>query len=213
MQRPRAVLGRWLRHSGEAVSTKPFLQLMERFQEHEPKRHSKADALLQSGSMPALLFSNHTRQRGVNPAMLYIMHASRCPLVVPSTNRTGSLQTSARRLVSPAVCNHMQHLTLTDKYKGAVGVVWWLFNSERPYLAEVFEHGAVPAGRLPHVHRSTIQGRHVARILGQRSHFIEQITPNARRCHVEFSKWYENCASTFLSAGVDSCTFVSCSGN
>jgi hypothetical protein len=71
---------------------------------------------------------------------------------------------STRQFVPPAVDNLVQHHTEAEEYKGPVGEVWWLLDSGRPCLAEVFKRGVVQDTRLPHFNKSTIRGSHVARI-------------------------------------------------
>jgi hypothetical protein len=70
---------------------------------------------------------------------------------------------------------------------GAVGEVWWLFDSGVPYLAEVFSGGDVPTGRLPHVDKGSIHGKHVVRVLGRRHSFVKLVARSARI--ILFTAW------------------------
>jgi hypothetical protein len=84
-----------------------------------------------------------------------------------------------------------------------VGEVWWLFDQGRPYLAEVFKEGEVPASRLPHLDRSSVKGRHVARLLDRHS-TVKLLPRSARLCL--FTAW---CApSVLVGHDVPACSYV-----
>jgi hypothetical protein len=159
VQKPYIALGQWLRHSDEAVPVESLKRLMARFQLQEQQQHADTAAMLLTGTMPNLLFS-----ASVNPALLCIMHAYHthsakvrgylpCPCVLPQSNPC----------TSPTENSDVACLS----YARAIGEVWWLFDAERPYLAEVFKKGDVPNNRLPHLDRSTLKGQHIARMLGR----------------------------------------------
>jgi hypothetical protein len=159
--------------------------LMDRLKNHEPDTFNSAAAILQTGDMPSLLFRPGLCT--VNPALLYLMHASTGAGVsghtylpaCPSAGPRLTVPTTAQSNELPCDAGEGQGL--------AVGEVWWLFNSGSPYLAEVFKCGAVPEKRLPHMDKSSIGGRHVARILGRRTRFIQMVALTARMCL--FSAW------------------------
>jgi hypothetical protein len=145
---------------------------MERLREHEPGIHETAERLLRTGTLLSLLASSdHT----VNPAILFLMHAS-----------TLSCQYLPATLHVPPTPPSPPGAQCCDAGTEAVGEVWWLFDQGRPYLAEVFKAGEVPACRLPHLDRSSIKGRHVARLLG-RQQTIKLLPHSARMCL--FTPW------------------------
>jgi hypothetical protein len=163
LQKPRATLGRWLQTSQEAVTLKTLELLLARLQRHEPEQHQKAEALLSTGTMPNLLYS--TESNGTSPAILCFMHACRTlkrQIYLPEFRRDTAPP-------GPGVEVDMQDL----------GEVWWLFDADRPYLAEVFVNGQVPRCRLPHLDRTVVQGRHVARVLGRSKHHIKVLREKA----------------------------------
>jgi hypothetical protein len=163
--------------------------VVKRFKKHKPKTYRAAAALLKTGAMPSLLFSAGMRDVKVNPAMLYMMHASSSP-----SPAAGTSQPDSSRWCGPQETDSLaQHNTAAEVFKGAVGEIWWLFDSGRPYLAEVFQGDNVPEGRLPHVDRGGITGKTIARIIGRRTHFIKVVAPKARR--YPFSAWYDTCLS------------------
>jgi hypothetical protein len=132
--------------------------------------------------MPSLLFCRELCR--ANPALLTLMHLSRRASVVSSTcvppplhvpTQMASMQQSAQESLQPN-CD-----------AGAVGEVWWLFDSGVPYLAEVFSGGHVPTGRLPHVDKGSFHGKHVARVLGRRHSFVKLVAHSARI--ILFTAW------------------------
>jgi hypothetical protein len=153
---------------------------MKRLKKHKPKQYENAAALLDSGSMPSLVFGDHAHAKGVNPAILYMLHASGDRLPSASTSQPVSSRTSTCGSGPRDTDNLTQRHPTAEGYKAAVGEVWWLFDSGRPYLAEVFRSGTVPEGRLPHVDKRSTQGRTIARVLGKTSQFIEIVAPSAR---------------------------------
>jgi hypothetical protein len=172
VNRPRQVLGEWLQHSYQSVDIRAVQLTMERLKVHEPHTYEAAAALLRTGTPSSLLMrDDHT----VNPAILCLVHAS--DLSCQYLPVTPCVPT---RVCSPpgAQC--------CDAGAEAVGEVWWLFDQGRPYLAEVFNKGEVPASRLPHLDRSSIKGRHVARLLG-RQQTIKLLPHSARMCL--FTPW------------------------
>jgi hypothetical protein len=188
VQRPRIKLGGWLQHSTQSVETRELRMVMERLKQHEPDTYSSVAAGLQAGTMPTLLFCPDLCT--VNPALLYMMHALQCASPssrsrLPSTPCTAAQLSGQNRDDSAE-----QMCDAGEDSDAAVGEVWWLFDSATPYLAEVFPHGAVPGRRLPHMDKSSIRGRHVARVLGRRSKFVKLVAHSARMCL--FTAW---CAS------------------
>jgi hypothetical protein len=82
-------------------------------------------------------------------------------------------------------------------YKDAVGECWWLFDTGRPYLAEVFKDGTLPEGRFPHMDKRRFQGKTIARVLGQQRQIIKTVAPKART--YKFSTWCDTWLSAFYS--------------
>jgi hypothetical protein len=159
--------------------------LMSRLKNHEPETYSSAAALLQTGTMPDLLFRQESCT--VNPALLYLMHASQCASISCHTSLP-AMPGSVAPVSGPQLADCAQQTCGAGECKiGAVGEVWWLFDAGIPYLAEVFKGGAVPEGRLPHMDKRSIRGRHVARILGRQFQFVKMVASTARMCL--FSAW------------------------
>jgi hypothetical protein len=200
VQRPRAKLGTWLQHSGETIRNDKPVALMVRLERHEQDQYNKTVSFLDTGTMPSLVCGDRAHTRGVNPAILYMLHASGHHLLCNNTSQPASPRSSTRRSELQDTVTPMQRRPAAQGYKAAVREVWWLFDSGTPYLAEVFKSGAVPEDRLPHVDKSRIQGRTVARVLGRGSHFIQMMPPNART--YMFSTWYDVC---FVTGGVRRC--------
>jgi hypothetical protein len=167
-QRPRVALGGWLQDSTQSADIRQVHAHLQRLSKHEPAVHDAAVQLLQSGeSLPDLLFRSNSP--AVNPAILCMMHA--CTTALCKGSQQVKVTQSAGKSSAAAVTNRPH-----------VGEVWWLFDQGRPYLAEVFENGAVPDSRLPHLQRSTIKGRHVARPLGEQRPAIKLIAHRAKMC-------------------------------
>jgi hypothetical protein len=74
VQRQKTKLGAWLEHSTQSVDRRELVMLMDRLMNHEPDTFNSAAAILQTGDMPSLLFRPGLCT--VNPALLYLMHAS-----------------------------------------------------------------------------------------------------------------------------------------
>jgi hypothetical protein len=178
-------LGQWLRGSTQSVDVRELRQLMERLKCHELDTYRNLEDILHSGKIPGLLFSPDLSR--ANPALLCLMHFSRSASVAACTSvpthMNAPLPVSSMSKNQPAQQPFDQNCVA-----GGVGEVWWLFDSGAPYLAEVFKGGAVPAGRLPHMDRSSIQGKHVARVLGRRHSFIKLLARSARI--ILFTAWY-----------------------
>jgi hypothetical protein len=194
LQRSRVKLGQWLRGSTQSVDVRELRQLMERLKCHELVTYRNLEDILHSGKMPGLVFSPDLSR--ANPALLCLMHFSRSASVAACTSvpthMNALLQVSSMSKNQPA-----QEPLDQNCVAGDVEEVWWLFDSGAPYLAEVFKGGAVPAGRLPH--RSSIQGKHVARVrlsrvrlgrvrLGRRHSFIKLLARSARI--ILLTAWY-----------------------
>jgi hypothetical protein len=188
VQRPRVKLGAWLRHSTQSVDSRELQMLMDRLKHHEPETYSTTAARLRTGTMPMLLFSHDLCP--VNPALLYLMHASHCALQSSQRNLPATPSTATWLSGPQQVDSAEDECDAGETPSGAVGEVWWLFDSGTPYLAEVFSRGAVPDCRLPHLDRSNIRGRHVVRVLGSRCSFAKVVSATARMCL--FTAW---CAS------------------
>jgi hypothetical protein len=156
---------------------------MQRLKNHEPDTYRSLEDTLQSGTMPSLLFCRDLCR--ANPALLTLMHLSRHASVVSST----CVPSPPRVPTQQASMQQSNQLSLQPNCAaGAVGEVWWLFDSGAPYLAEVFTGGDVPTGRLPHVDRGGIHGKHVARVLGRRHSFVKLVARSARI--ILFTAWY-----------------------
>ena len=137
VQKAVARLGTWLQHSTGSVRVIELQRLLARLEQQEPQSYRDTEALLQTGAMPQLVFSSDIG--AVNPALLYCMHASHSAcrehrVFLPSPNC--DLQTLPD--------HELRDMTLTPSCAQEVGEVWWLFDAEGPYLAEVFQHGQVP---------------------------------------------------------------------
>jgi hypothetical protein len=160
---PQATLGQWLQYTTDRVSVQCLTQLMGRMEEHEPKRHTEAATLLSNGVWPDLLYESTC----VNAAVLCMMHAL----------RSHSLQADP---FLPAITTHSP--TGVEINTQDIGEVWWLFDAEWPYLAEVFKSGEVPSSRLPHMDRRQLAGKDVARILGPTKPNIKVLRSKMTKC-------------------------------
>jgi hypothetical protein len=181
-------LGQWLRQSTQSVDVREIRQVLERLKHHEPDQYQSLEDILQSGKYPDLLFARDLAR--ANPALLCLMHLSRSASVASCTTVptqvNAPLQVSSLSMLQPAMAPLDRSCVAGD-----VGEVWWLFDAGAPYLAEVFKGGDVPAGRLPHVDRSSIRGKHVARVLGRRHSFVKLLGRSARI--ILFTAWYAPC--------------------
>ena len=167
-------------------------QLVARLEKHEPDQHAHAATLLSAGTMPSLLYSANIKS--VNPALLCCMHASRTALVkhvyLSAPRLDSSLSVCS---VPPTACSNpvlqdpRTALTCVETCMQELGEVWWLFDAEQPYLAEVFKNGTVPGSRLPHVDRSVAKGNHLARVLGCSRQRMKMVRRNASMCL--FTPW------------------------
>jgi hypothetical protein len=149
---------------------------MRRLENHEAQQHARAATLLSSGEMPDLLYSADSNC--INPAILCCMHACR-----KASYKKHVYLPAPHRDISHPVCSMPAPASITatcvEISMQEIGEVWWLFDAEQPYLAEVFKNGQVPESRLPHMDRSMMKGNHVARVLGSTRHHIKMLRPNA----------------------------------
>jgi hypothetical protein len=191
LQKPQATLGQWLRSSTETVPVRCLELLMRRLEHHEAQQHARAATLLSSGEMPDLLYSADSSC--VNPAVLCIMHACE----IAKRNKLVYLPVPHRDVVcqgNPAG---------TDSSWQEVGEVWWLFDADQPYLAEVFKNGRVPSSRLPHMDRSScLKGNHIARVLGCTRPRLKVVSSKQTFCL--YTPWYVSCLISLLSSFLSS---------
>jgi hypothetical protein len=195
VQKEAVSLGRWLQSSAEPVPARWMQQMTSRLETHEKQQHDEATALLSTGKFPAVLYSavNHNP---VQPAILCIMHACE----IAKRNKLVYLPVPQRDVVchvssSPPLARDNPAGT-DSNWQEKVGEVWWLFDAEQPYLAEVFKNGQVPDSRLPHLDRSIVKGRDVAHILGRSRQHIKTLRPNATR--ILYTPWCVPNVSTHL---------------
>lgn len=161
LQKPFTRLSDWLQHPGERVKSYCVPLLMARVKFHYPDWWEKHQKALEQSSMPALLFSDLSK--GLNPALLTLLHAavSSTATWLPTPTRTlHPTPTPTRALNAP--------VSIAEPIKHKLGEVWWIFDRQL-LLAEVFEKGQVPCGRLPYLLRDQVKGKHVARLLGNHS--------------------------------------------
>jgi hypothetical protein len=149
--------------SREAVTVKTLELLLARLQRHEPEQHQKAEELLSTGTLPNLLYC--TESHGTNLTVLCCMHAC-------CTVKKQVYLPEPRRDAAPTG-------TGVEAVEQDLGEDRWLFDADQPYLAEVFMNGQVPGSRLPHLDRSIMKGRHVARVLGRSRHHIKVLRENS----------------------------------
>lgn len=140
-------------------------QLKVRLEVHEKQVHDEAVRLLSTGTFPNVLY---TACKRVNMAIMCLMHAS-------VMSRERKLQ------YLPAPRQVPQDIQLSGDAP-QIGEVWWLFDADQPYLAEVFCDGAVPDNRLPHLDRSALKGAHVARVLGSSRQHVKVLRKGASMC-------------------------------
>jgi hypothetical protein len=184
VQKPQATLGQWLRSSTETVPVRCLDLLMARLENHEPQQHARAATLLSSGTMPDLLYSANSNC--INPAILCCMHACR----KASSNKNVYLPAPHRDASHP-VCSMPPPASITatsvEISMQEIGEVWWLFDADQPYLAEVFKSGEVSGSRFPHMDRSMVKGNHVARVLGCTRQHMKVVSRKATMC--SYTPW------------------------
>ncbi len=130
------------------------------------QHHAEAENLLTSGGWPDILYKDASSS--FTAALFCFMHALRTPAYVADE-------------YLPAVTSR----TLTGAHAEInthdIGEVWWLFDAEQPYLAEVFKGGNVPGSRFPHMDKSRIKGNAVARILGSAKRHMKVVSRSAKK--------------------------------
>lgn len=178
------MLGRWLQTSNKPVAVRELQSHLQRLAAHEPQLHAHAASLLSSGTMPSLLYSSVSA--GVNPALLCCMHAT-------STHVATSGEERALLPLAVPVQASLPPLDPRD-----IGEVWWLFDEEQPYLAEVFAAVHVPDSRLPHLDRAKTTSGLVARVLGRTQQHVKLVRNHVRRCM--FTPWYAYSPGTRVAA-------------
>jgi hypothetical protein len=161
--------------------------MMKRLEYHVPAKHKQTLNFLSSGTMPDLLY--HANMPHVNPAILYCMHANRTVattniLYLPHPEGSGVVTPHALPAPNP-ICSEAAASNTPSNVEATrpdIGIVWWLFDADKPYLAEVFENGNVPNSRLPHLDRSMAKGNHLARILGCTRQQVKVVSRKATMC-------------------------------
>jgi hypothetical protein len=154
------------------VPVKRIRKLMNRMAVHDHKRYTQAAECLSSGKMPDVLYCG---SHNVNPAIVCLLHATK-------------ENTSSKIIYLPAPASNSTPFEAHEPTAVSdVGEVWWLFDADQPYLAELFEDGKVPASRLPHLDRTRVAGKHVARVLGGERTQIKLIEKKAAM--VVYTPW------------------------
>lgn len=177
MQKPSVRLHSWLQDSTQAVAWRSVGNLLRRLENHTGQVQ-QAKGLLKGGSFLDALFAG---DRGVNPAVLTLVHAYACK---PSEDDAGFMPAPLPAAVSTAgptlrAGNQGDEGGLKD----SLGELYWLFDegAATPHLAEVFTAG-LPDNRLPHVRQRAVKGGHIARVLGAETDFVRIVPEASKRC-------------------------------